>query len=80
MAHRRIRDAINVYINDYLSYLDEDQEITNIYAMVHREMEIAILEKALQVNYYHQSNTAKWLGISRNTLKKKIEEYHIEMP
>ncbi len=49
----------------------------NLYDMVLSEVEKPLLETTLQQTGYNQTKAAKALGLSRSTLRKKLEHYNI---
>lgn len=49
----------------------------NLYAMVLSEVEKPLLETTLQQTGFNQTKAAKALGLSRSTLRKKLEQYNI---
>ncbi len=63
-------------IESYFAQLD-DQDSTGLYALVLAEVEKPLLEATLEHTRYNQTRTAKILGLSRSTLRKKMELYNI---
>ena len=61
-------------VNHYLAQLDGD-DATGLHAMVLAEVEKPLLEATLQHSAYNQTKAAQILGISRSTLRKKLELY-----
>ncbi len=53
--------------------------IKNLYNQVIEQVEKPMIELALNVHKGNQIKTAEFLGINRNTLRKKIGEYKIKM-
>ena len=60
-------------------YLDQlgDQPATDVHDMVIRHVERAMFEFILAKANGNQSQAALMLGISRNTLRRKLEQYRI---
>ena len=54
-------------------------ELNGIYNVVLEQVERPLLEIALKVHNGNQVKTAQMLGINRNTLKKKIDNYKIRV-
>lgn len=54
------------------------KERGTIFASVIDEVEVCLIEKALERCYGSQAKAAKILGINRNTLHSKIKKYHID--
>ncbi len=52
-------------------------DAVNLYAMVLSEVEKPLLEATLKHTGYNQTKAAKALGLSRSTLRKKLEHYGI---
>jgi Fis family transcriptional regulator len=48
-----------------------------LYELVLPEFEVPLLRKALEYTQHNQVKTARLLGISRGTLRKKMETYGI---
>ncbi len=67
-----LRECIKRHLEQYLSNLDGHKP-ANVYAMVQREMDIAMLKTVLQYTNNNQSEAAEILDISRGTLRKKIQ-------
>ena len=63
-------------VNHYLAQLD-GYEATGLHAMVLAEVEKPLLEATLQYSGYNQTKAAQILGISRSTLRKKLEQYDL---
>ena len=54
-------------------------ELNGLYNVVLEQVERPLLEIALKVYNGNQVRTAQMLGINRNTLKKKIDNYKIKV-
>lgn len=52
-------------------------DAVDLYAMVLSEVEKPLLETVLKNTGYNQTKAAKALGLSRSTLRKKLEQYGI---
>lgn len=63
-------------VEQYFSQLN-GYEATDLYALVITEVEKPLLKTTLEQLGYNQSKTAKALGLSRSTLRKKLEQYGI---
>ena len=55
----------------------EDQEITDLYELVLKEVEAPMLNSVLCHTGNNQSKTAAMLGLSRGTLRKKLRKYRL---
>ena len=67
---------VKTAVEHYLTQL-EGAEVTGLYTMVLAEVEKPLLEATLQHVAYNQSKAAHILGISRSTLRKKLELYQL---
>lgn len=54
--------------------LSDDEQPSNLLHEMLREVERAAIEAALEVANNNKTKAANLLGISRNTLRKKVEE------
>jgi Fis family transcriptional regulator len=54
-------------------------ELNGLYTVVMEQVEKPLLEIALRAYNGNQVKTAQMLGINRNTLKKKIDNYKIRV-
>ena len=59
---------------------EDGEPAHNVYEMVVLTVEKPILEVAMEQAAGNQSVAAEILGINRNTLRKKLEEYGLERP
>ena len=69
---KAVRRAVEAYIADM-----EDQEITDLYELVLKEVEAPMLNSVLHHTGNNQSKTAAMLGLSRGTLRKKLRKYRL---
>jgi Fis family transcriptional regulator len=63
-------------IEHYLSQLS-GHDAVGLHAMVIGEVEKPLLEAALEHAGHNQTKAAKALGLSRSTLRKKLDQYGI---
>lgn len=75
MANARIEAAVREAIHQYIGALDGETEPVGIYRLILNEVEGVVIRAVLEHHHDNQSKTAKWLGITRNTLKKKMREH-----
>lgn len=54
------------------------EEPNNLYQMVISEIEKPLLEVVMEQSESNQTRAAKYLGINRNTLRKKLKQYNLE--
>ena len=69
-----VRKALEKYFKD----LDGERPRT-VYDMVLKNVEKPMIEVVLDHAEGNQTVAARWLGINRNTLRKKIEQLKIKM-
>ena len=55
----------------------EDEEISDLYELVMREVEAPLLRCTLEHTAHNQSKAAAILGLSRGTLRTKIRKYRL---
>jgi Fis family transcriptional regulator len=67
-----VREAVNQYFQDL-----GGEEPHALHAMVIEAVEKPLLEAVLQRAEGNQSKAAEWLGINRNTLRRKLSLHHI---
>lgn len=61
-------------VSRYLEHLN-GHDVVDLYAMVIGEVEKPLLQAVLVHSAYNQSKAAKMLGLSRSTLRKKMDYY-----
>ena len=71
-----LSDYVKQTIGLYFSQLN-GQDAVDLYATVISEVEKPLLEATLAQLGYNQTRAAKALGLSRSTLRKKLEQYGI---
>lgn len=59
--------------------IDTSVQLDGLYSLVMEQVEKPLIELSLKAYRGNQVKTAKMLGINRNTLKKKIDTYHINV-
>lgn len=78
--NKNVPIPLSVYVKQsmevYFSQLS-DHDAVNLHALVISEVEKPLLEVALAHSGHNQTKTAKVLGLSRSTLRKKLELYGI---
>jgi Fis family transcriptional regulator len=67
-----IRESLNAYFYDM-----EGEEPTGMYDMLLSTVEKPLLEVVMQRAEQNQSRAAEWLGLNRNTLRKKLLEHKL---
>ena len=76
MAKKNISKAVRRAVEAYIADM-EDQEITDLYELVLKEVEAPMLNSVLRHTGNNQSKTATMLGLSRGTLRKKLRKYRL---
>jgi Fis family transcriptional regulator, factor for inversion stimulation protein len=61
-------------VSHYLEHLN-GHDIVDLHAMVMAEVEKPLLQAALEHSGHNQTKAAKALGLSRSTLRKKMDFY-----
>lgn len=70
-----IKSSLQKYFANFETL--DPKHIANLYQLVLTEVEKPLLETVLEYTKDNQSLAAKWLGISRNTLRKLMNLYKI---
>jgi Fis family transcriptional regulator len=67
-----IRDKLDIYFRDL-----DGTEPTGLYDMLVKLVEKPLLEVVMTQSGQNQSRAAEWLGLNRNTLRKKLLEHEL---
>jgi Fis family transcriptional regulator len=67
-----IRDKLDIYFRDL-----DGTEPTGLYDMLVKLVEKPLLEVVMTQSGQNQSRAAEWLGLNRNTLRKKLLEHDL---
>ena len=76
--HLSLCTPLSVHVKSTVSrYLEQlhGHDAIDLYAMVMSEVEKPLLEATLEHSGHNQSKAAKALGLSRSTLRKKMDFY-----
>jgi Fis family transcriptional regulator len=76
MSKKQIEDCIKQSVDAYFRDL-RGTEPHDMYDMVLRAVEKPLLETVMDYTAGNQSLAADWLGINRNTLRKKLLDYKL---
>ncbi len=76
MSKKHIEDAVRGSLETYLRDL-RGEEPTAVYDMMLRIVERPMLEVMMRHANQNQSRAAEWLGVNRNTLRKKLLEHDL---
>ena len=71
-----LSEYVKQTVSNYLEQLD-GHEAVDVYDMVMAEVEKPLLEVILEYSRHNQSKAAKALGLSRSTLRKKLDFYKL---
>jgi Fis family transcriptional regulator, factor for inversion stimulation protein len=69
-----LSEHVKQTVSRYLEHL-HGHDVVDLYTMVLAEVEKPLLQAALEHSGHNQSKAAKILGLSRSTLRKKMEFY-----
>ena len=76
-SHIPLRMSIKTALQDISAQLDGKYP-ANLYRLILSEMERPLFESVLEYTNGNQSKASEILGITRSTLKKKLDYYGIE--
>lgn len=71
-----LRACVSSVLTEYFEQVDDDM-ITDLYAMVLREVEAPLLEAVMRKARSNQCRAAHMLGLNRGTLRKKLKQYDL---
>lgn len=67
-----VRENLQAYFRDL-----RGEEPQDVYDMLLRLVERPLLEVVLEQTGHNQSRAAQWLGLNRNTLRKKLLQHRL---
>lgn len=76
MSKKHIDEVVRASLETYFSDLN-GTEPDNMYDMLVRLVEKPLLEVVMQQADNNQSRAAEWLGLNRNTLRKKLLDHKL---
>jgi Fis family transcriptional regulator len=76
MTRQLIEDSVRVTLEQYFRDLG-DAAPQGVHEMMMGAVEKPLLEVVMRVAEGNQSRAAAWLGINRNTLRRKLLEYSL---
>jgi Fis family transcriptional regulator, factor for inversion stimulation protein len=76
MSKKHIEECVRTSLESYFKDL-RGTEPDGMYDMLVRVMEKPLLEVVMQQAEHNQSRAAQWLGLNRNTLRKKLVEHKL---
>ena len=72
LIHDAVTSSLQAYFNDLGSAPPAD-----VYAMMLEALERPLLTVVMEKTNQNQSKAAQWLGLNRNTLRKKLQQYQM---
>lgn len=76
MSKQHLEDCVRTSLEGYFRDLD-GTEPGNMHDMLVRAVEKPLLEVVMAQADHNQSKAAQWLGLNRNTLRKKLLEHKL---
>jgi len=76
MSKKHIEECIRTSLESYFKDL-RGTDPDGMYDMMVRVVEKPLLEVVMQHAEHNQSRAAEWLGLNRNTLRKKLVEHKL---
>ena len=76
MSKKQIEECIRISLDGYFKDL-RGTEPDRMYDMMVRVVEKPLLEVVMAQAAQNQSRAAEWLGLNRNTLRKKLVEHKL---
>ena len=76
MSKKQIEECIRTSLEGYFKDL-HGTEPSGMYEMMVKVVEKPLLEVVMQQAEHNQSRAAEWLGLNRNTLRKKLLEHKL---
>lgn len=72
-----LSEQVKRALQGYFAQLD-GYPVTDLHAMVLREVEKPLIQTVLEQSGYNQTKAAQMLGLSRSTLRKKMAQLGLE--
>ena len=79
MKSKNIANAIGELLDDFFLIQKDINQVSNLYSVVIKEVEVAMIRKVMNWASRNKTQAAKILGISRNTLTKKIQDLQMDI-
>ncbi|MCF6345688.1 MAG: Fis family transcriptional regulator [Thiomicrorhabdus sp.] len=71
-----LSEHVTLSLESYFNVL-QDEKISNLHQMVIQQVEKPLIQFVLEKHNNNQTQTAQTLGINRNTLRKKMQQYQL---
>ncbi len=76
MSNHNLQDSVRESLRLYFNDLD-GTDPANLHDMLMRAVEKPLLQEVMARADNNQSRAAQWLGLNRNTLRKKLLEHQL---
>ena len=77
MSKKQIQECVRTSLESYFKDLRGTEPDGSMYDMMVRAVEKPLLEVVMEHAEQNQSRAAEWLGLNRNTLRKKLVEHKL---
>jgi len=77
--NEKLSQSILTHLQRYFDFHGDSLPPAGLYGRILQEMEVPLIEIALDATHGNQAKCAELLGINRNTLRKKINELEIHV-
>jgi Fis family transcriptional regulator len=76
MKQNKLHDCVRASMEDFFRDLN-GTDPANLHDMLVKAVEKPLLEVVMEQAQHNQSRAAQWLGLNRNTLRKKLLEHKL---
>jgi Fis family transcriptional regulator len=76
MKQNKLHDCVRTSMEDFFRDLN-GTDPDNLHEMLVKAVEKPLLEVVMEQAQQNQSRAAQWLGLNRNTLRKKLLEHKL---
>ncbi|MDP2015923.1 helix-turn-helix domain-containing protein [Hydrogenophaga sp.] len=76
MNKNKLHDCVRASMEDFFHDLN-GTDPANLHDMLVKAFEKPLLEVVMEQAQHNQSRAAQWLGLNRNTLRKKLLEHKL---
>ena len=76
MKQNKLHDCVRVSMEDFFHDLN-GTDPDNLHEMLVKAVEKPLLEVVMEQAQHNQSRAVQWLGLNRNTLRKKLLEHKL---
>ncbi|AOF83988.1 bacterial regulatory, Fis family protein [Hydrogenophaga sp. RAC07] len=76
MNKNKLHDCVRASMEDFFHDLN-GTDPANLHDMLVKAVEKPLLEVVMEQAQHNQSRAAQWLGLNRNTLRKKLLEHKL---